>query len=159
MPAISAAAAPMAPSCSTAPMMAGNAAGASVAGASSVSSSSSTSMSSSVSSSVTSMLGSIDSGLAGNDMLKMVIAMLILQSMSKGQESGGGEDGKNLLGALAGMMGGAGAGGSSASMMMMHSSQSSSMSIEQTVSTSHAQNAYAGVNAAAQSGAGLSATA
>jgi hypothetical protein len=159
MPAISAAGSPqMAPSSSAAPLIAGNTG---TAGASSMSATTSMSSTSSVYSSVNTMLGSIDSGLAGNDTLKMAIALLILKSMEGGKESGGG-DGKDLLGALAGMMGGAGgaggAGGSSSFMMMMQSSQSS-ISVEQTVSTSHVQNAYAGVNAAAQSGAGLSATA
>lgn len=89
------------------------------------------------------MLGSIDSSLASNDMLKMAIAMLILQSISgeKGEETMKPED-------LLAMLGGGKSGGS---MMIMQASNTA-IHMEHTVSISQAQQSYAG--ASMQSGGG-----
>lgn len=108
-----------------------------VASSSSASSMSATSSTSLVQSSVSMMLGSIDSGLAGNDLLKMAIAMLILQTMS-GQQGEGAAKPEDLLAMLGGGKGGS-------SMMIMEASTTAIHS-EQTVSMSQAQQSYAGAS-------------
>jgi len=100
-----------------------------------------------VSSSVSTMLSSIDSGLAGNETLKMAIALMILQALLGEQKEGG--KGIDMMAALAGGMGGQ----TTAASMLMMSSSSSSISIEQTVSTSQVQQAYAGGAMPSSSGA------
>lgn len=83
------------------------------------------------------MLGSIDSGLAGNDLLKMAIAMLILQSMTgeQGKDSAKPEDLLALLG-----------GGKSGGSMMIMQASTTAIHSEQTISMSHAQQSYAGAS-------------
>ena len=103
------------------------------------SSSSSLSLTASSSSSVTmiseevgGMLGGISESLADNEMLKMIIALLILQAMngdSKGLEE--------TLGMLGQALGGSGGGGSSSSVMMMSSSSAVSMSLSSETSTAY----------------------
>lgn len=108
-----------------------------VAASGSTSAMTATSSTSLIESNVTMMLGSIDSGLAGNDLLKMAIALLILQSMT-GEQSKDAAKPEDLLALLSG-------GKSGGSMMIMQASTTAIHS-EQTISMSQAQQSYAGAS-------------